>query len=532
MTAPGRRGVLAGNAVRGTLAGNIVLLTTAVAAVAVLLTGLFAWRMIRTTTEAREREDLARQAEVLARTPPLASWMLDRQQRIAGPTGTELALVRPSGEVEGPAAEAVDAAGRKALLSGHAVSATAALDGRRMLVEGVATPTGGGLVLVRPMSTVDEATDRIRGSLVLPLALGLTGSALAGALLARRLARPLTSAAATAHRLAEGERGLRVRADGPTEVAELAAALNALDAALARSENRQRDFLLSVSHEIRTPLTTVRGYAEALADEVVTGDEVPGIGRVLQSEIHRLERFVGDLLALARLEADDFRLDSADVDLDALVAEAAAAWSARCARHDVDFRVERPGHALTLTTDGFRVRQLVDGLAENALRVTPAGRPLVLGLYPEGSGARLEIRDGGPGLTEDDAAIAFERGALCERYRGVRPVGSGLGLAIAHRLAHRLGGTITARGRAPEGGACFTVRLPPHPATGLPAKDLPGTGRSGTDSSAAGSNAAGRTVADQAIASRTVTDGPGGDRPTADRSSPVPSDPYTARTHP
>ncbi|WP_210593476.1 sensor histidine kinase KdpD [Streptomyces sp. GESEQ-35] len=450
---------------RGSLAGSVVLLTTTVAAVAVVLTGLFAWRMIRTTAEAQEREQLSRQAEVLARTPPLASAMLSREERIAGSSGMALALVQPSGTTQGPAAAVVDGGQRQALRAGAKVSATALLDGQEVLVEGVPTRAGGGLVLTQPMSSVDEASGRMRGGLVLPLVLGLTGSALAGALLARRLARPLGSAAATAHRLSAGERGLRVPAEGPAEVAELAAALNSLDAALARSENRQRDFLLSVSHDIRTPLTTARGYAEALADEVITGDEVPQAGRILRSEIERLERFVGDLLALARLEADDFRLDVADVDLDALVADAAAAWSARCARHDVDFRAERPGRPLRITTDGFRVRQLIDGLAENALRVTPAGRPLVLALRPEASGARLEVRDGGPGLTDEDVAVAFERGALTDRYRGVRPVGSGLGLAIAHRLTTRLGGTITA-GRAPEGGACFAVFLPSYAPTG------------------------------------------------------------------
>ncbi|MFC8513945.1 ATP-binding protein [Streptomyces sp. NPDC057257] len=453
---------------RGSLRGSVVLLTTTVAAVAVVLTGLFAWRMISTNAEAQERDQLSRQAQVLARTPPLASWILNRQQRIAGPDEIRLALVHPSGEVAGPAAAVVDTQRRRTLLAGHDVSATAMLDGRTVLVEGTPTATGGGLVLTEPMSAVDQATDRMRGGLVLPLVLGLVGAALAGAMLARRLTRPLVSAARTAHRLSEGERGLTVAAEGPAEVAELAGALNTLDAALAHSEGRQRDFLLSVSHEIRTPLTSARGYAEALADEVITGDEVPEAGRVLRTEIERLERFVGDLLALARLEADDFRLDTGETDLDALVTEAAEAWAVRCARHEVDFRLERPGVPLTITTDGFRVRQLVDGLAENALRATPAGKPLVLALRAQAPGAVLEVRDGGPGLTDDDIAVAFERGALTDRYRGVRPVGSGLGLAIAHRLATRLGGTITAHGRAPEGGARFTVQLPPHPGAGPP----------------------------------------------------------------
>ncbi|MEU9256838.1 ATP-binding protein, partial [Streptomyces sp. NPDC048270] len=73
------------------------------------------------------------------------------------------------------------------------------------------------------------------------------------------------------------------------------------------------------------------------------------------------------------------------------------------------------------------------------------------------------VRDGGPCLTEGDVRVAFDQGALRERYRDTRPVGSGLGLAIARRLTGRLGGTLRVEGHGPEGGACFTVGLPPAP---------------------------------------------------------------------
>jgi len=71
----------------------------------------------------------------------------------------------------------------------------------------------------------------------------------------------------------------------------------------------------------------------------------------------------------------------------------------------------------------------------------------------------LQVRDGGPGLTEDDLAVAFDRSALADRYRGRRPTGVGIGLSLIGRLVERLGGTVSA-GRAPEGGASFTVTLP------------------------------------------------------------------------
>lgn len=441
----------------------MVLVTTVVAVVAVVLTGLVGWYRVQANAEEQERDQLSRQAEVLSRTPGLSGLLLRREQRIAGANGVELAVLASDGDLSGAAAPAVSDAAVGTLLDGRPVSADGTLDGVSVLVEGQPTPGGGAVVLVRPDSVVADKTHQMRFALVGPLLAGLLGAALAGALLARRLARPLEAAAGVAHRLAAGERGLSCDTAGPVEVAEVAGALNTLDTALSRSENRQRDFLLSVSHEIRTPLTTIRGYAEAIADGVAGADDLPAVGSTMLAETGRLERFVGDLLALARLEADDFRLDVQRIDLDELLAEAAVAWQVRCARQEVVLRVERPHDPVYADTDGFRVRQLLDGLADNALRVLPPGKPLVLALRREGPDAVLQVRDGGPGLTDDDTARAFERGALHARYRDTRPVGTGLGLAIAQRLAARLGGGISVQGTAPEGGASFTVTLPRAP---------------------------------------------------------------------
>ena len=105
--------------------------------------------------------------------------------------------------------------------------------------------------------------------------------------------------------------------------------------------------------------------------------------------------------------------------------------------------------------------------------MTPAGYPVVLAARPPaptdppGTAAVLQVRDGGPGLTEADRAVAFEPGALGARYRDERPVGVGIGLSLVHGLVQRLGGAI-AVDVAPEGGAAFTVALPVAAPTGAP----------------------------------------------------------------
>src|SRR5262249_21267290 len=151
---------------------------------------------------------------------------------------------------------------------------------------------------------------------------------------------------------------------------------------------------------LRTPLTAVLGFAESLNDGVVTGDDVPGVGRVIAQEANRLDRLVSDLLDLARLGAADFRLDVTDVDLNPLVSEAARVWQSRCDAAGIPFRVELPMEPLNAATDPRRLRQVIDGLAENALRMTPVGRPIILSLAPGPGSAVIQVRDGGPGLSD------------------------------------------------------------------------------------------------------------------------------------
>jgi two-component system, OmpR family, sensor kinase len=322
------------------------------------------------------------------------------------------------------------------------------------------------VLLAEPLARSAGLTGPQRRRLLIGLALGLAGGALAGLALGRTVTRPLARVAQAARRLSAGQRELRVPTDGPLEVADVSQALNGLAHALTVSEQRQRAFLMNVSHELRTPLTAVTGYAEGLADGAITGDDVPPAATVILDEAARLKHRVDDLLALARMEADDFRLDLAPVDVGQVLRAAAAACAPRAAAAGVQLTVAVPAVGPVAQADGERLRQAVDALVDNALRVLAAGAPLVLAASQDDRGwVRIEVRDGGPGLAPEDLAVAFQRGALHERYRGSRAVGSGLGLALVGELARRMGGAPEAC-PSPEGGACFALWLPPGHAGG------------------------------------------------------------------
>ena len=441
------------------LRGRITLVTVSVAMLAVLITGLVSVQLVRQSTISQGRAQLASQAQLLSQLPA-ATNLASLRERVRLALGdTRVAVVAADGQVSGPGSGFVTAADVTTLRSGNPVSQTEVRRNKTMIVEGRPTRTGTAIVLVRSLGNLETTTQETVRRVLLALAIGVVVAIVAGTLLARWLTRPLVATAETAKRMAAGERGLRVEAHQPTEIAAVADALATLDRALSTSEGRQREFLLSISHELRTPLTAVRGYGEAMVDGLIQERDIAGVGATLVTETERLDHFVADLLELARLEADDFAIDRQRVEVDRLLEQVADAWRGRAAMLDVVVRALPRIGDLAVSSDAQRVRQLIDGLVENALRVTPAGSTVSIAARRFGSSVVIEVRDGGPGLSRDDLAVAFERGALQARYRDIRPVGTGLGLSIAARLVSRLGGTIAA-GNAPGGGAVFAVSLP------------------------------------------------------------------------
>ncbi|GAA4352920.1 sensor histidine kinase [Angustibacter luteus] len=446
---------------RPTLAQRTTLVITATVALAVLVAALLSIGLVRQAARTEARRSLAQQANVVTGLVDAAIPARTGQAlRALRATSTPVARVQPNGTVRGDAlAVAAAERGKDQLLAGQPVSLRFQAGGRTVIAEGRPLSEGGGLVLARAQSDAIGPAVRLLWRQLLALLVGLVVAVVAGVLLARWLAKPLQRMASAAHRLAAGERDVVLDPTGPQEVAEVADAVNTLSAELGFSEQRQREFLLTVSHELRTPLTAVRGYAEALADGVTEPESVPAVGRTLVAEADRLQRLVGDLLDLARLDAVDLRIDAVDVDLAALLADAEPVWRSRCGQGGQQLLVERPSAPVLVRTDPVRVRQVLDGLAENAVRVTPSGRPVVLAVRHETDHAVLEVRDGGPGLTDEDLTVAFERSELHRRYAGQRPVSTGLGLAIVATIARRLGGQAQAA-HAPEGGACFRLLLP------------------------------------------------------------------------
>ncbi|MGH1505827.1 MAG: sensor histidine kinase [Acidimicrobiales bacterium] len=285
-------------------------------------------------------------------------------------------------------------------------------------------------------------------------------AAVAAAILARRLARPLRSIETTTERLAAGQLDARVDLEdhGDDEIARLARSVNQMAADLERSRALEQQFLLSVSHDLRTPMTAIRGYAEALRDGSVSGpDGVSAAAGVIERQAGRLDRLIRDLLDLARLDSRQFPIDRAPIDLRAVAEESVAAHAAVAEADGIALVAQTPTDAVVVDGDHDRLAQVVGNLLDNALKYA-AGR-VTVSVQRTGASAVLSVADDGPGIPADDLPHVFERLYVTQRAPRRAEQSSGLGLAIVRELVAAMGGTVEVG--SPEGsGTAFTVTFP------------------------------------------------------------------------
>ena len=241
------------------------------------------------------------------------------------------------------------------------------------------------------------------------------------------------------------------------ELAGLARSINAMAESLERSRGMERQFLLSVSHDLRTPLTSIRGFGEALAEG--RAPDPAHAGSVITAEAGRLERLVGDLLELAKLDARRFSLDIRATDVAEVVSDTIEGFRPAAERAGVTLEIDlgaRGGAAAAAAAaDPDRLAQIVANLVENALKFA-AGR---ISVAVAADGVTFSVDDDGPGIAPDDLARVFEPFYQSARAPA-RQVGSGLGLAIVSELVAAMGGQVRAEPAPSGGGTRVVVSLP------------------------------------------------------------------------
>ncbi|HUX20807.1 MAG TPA: HAMP domain-containing sensor histidine kinase [Spirochaetia bacterium] len=296
----------------------------------------------------------------------------------------------------------------------------------------------------------------------------VVASSLIGSLVMNRFQRRVFGLQQATRRIADGDLGTPVSADGNDELTQLANDLNSMRAALKEDLARRSRFLMGVSHDLATPLTTIKGYLEALRDGVVTG--AADTGRSLDAmwtKAELLEERVSELIGFVRLETGEWRMQQSNIDLVVFLQSLASSLGpdTEVLKRRFESKVDLP-EGVSIMGDPRLLERVFENLYHNAVRYTKEGDTIRLTAETgTGDAVVVTLEDSGPGLGDGDPTHLFEPFTRGTNSRN--EPGFGLGLATVRSILDSHGFEISA-GRSELGGGAFRITM--HRAASSPSK--------------------------------------------------------------
>jgi heavy metal sensor kinase len=325
------------------------------------------------------------------------------------------------------------------------------------------------VVVALSLRDQNEALEQARHAFYVAVPLALLVASLGGYFIARKSLAPVVAMGARASRIGASNLYERLPEPNPrNELGRLARIFNELLARLDASFEQQRRFMADASHELRTPVAIVCGESEvSLSQADRRPEEYRESLAILHDEGRRLTRIVEDLFVLARGDAGQYHPDSTSFYLDETVAECVRAVRSLAAGHGLEMHFHQADDELPFRGDEGLIRRMILNLLDNAIKYTPAGGRVGVGVGRNGSGYAIKIEDTGAGIPVEAQSYIFERFYRVDKARsrnGGAGGGAGLGLSIASWIADLHGGRITLE-RSDEHGSTFIITLPPPDTT-------------------------------------------------------------------
>jgi len=231
----------------------------------------------------------------------------------------------------------------------------------------------------------------------------------------------------------------------------------------AEKANQLKDeFLATLSHELRNPLNVILGYSELLLRmrEIEQSPRLVQMGEALRRNAQSQSQLINDLLDLSRLQRGKISLNQETVSLPAIIDNAVETVRADATAKGINIRLNVSDQLLLVDGDRLRLQQIAWNLLNNAVKFTPPGGGIEIGLSNHDSSAVLAVRDTGQGIDPSFLPHVFEMFRQADGSNRRRHGGLGIGLALVRQLVQLHGGTIEAESDGPGKGSRFTVRLP------------------------------------------------------------------------
>jgi integral membrane sensor signal transduction histidine kinase len=314
----------------------------------------------------------------------------------------------------------------------------------------------GGVLLNANYAKRVETVDNVEKTVFIALLSAWFVSMCISFLLSKQLSGPISKIGRTARILAEGAYETKTGVSVSGEIGELAETVDILSDRLAENEkirkeiDRSRmDFFANVSHELRTPITVMRGYTETLNDGIITDDDkIKNMYERMLNECKGMERLVGDLLTLSKMQNPDFMLNLEPVSLVQIFENAVKSARVLSEKKNITIRMEYNDEYCFMSGDYDRLRQMFLIILDNAIKFSHENSYIDIKLE-KGEKLKASIKDYGIGIDEDMLPYIFEK--FYKSKLQMNEKGSGLGLVIAKAIAARHNGKVEVYSKPGEG---------------------------------------------------------------------------------
>ena len=286
--------------------------------------------------------------------------------------------------------------------------------------------------------------DQVNRGLLWTLLAAVLVVSLFSLLVSGNFTRPIKALTAASHNLAEGKRTQLVEVSSNDELGELGKSFNRMSLEIENAERLRKQMTADIAHDLRTPLTVIGGYVEAARDGAL--ELTPERLDVLSLEINRLNRLVSDLRTLSQSDSGELLISREAVGPASLLNKVSEVFRLQAEQKGIGLAVKVDEGLPLLSADEGRLMQVLENLVANAIRHTPTGGQIALGVseVKKSHALLFTVTDNGEGIPAEELPLIFERFHRVDKSRHADSNQSGLGLAIARAIVEAHGGKIWA----------------------------------------------------------------------------------------
>ncbi len=278
-----------------------------------------------------------------------------------------------------------------------------------------------------------------------------------GGFLIQSFTQPIRKLAGATEKVAGGELGFQVDINSKDELGKLASSFNRMSSDLEKADLSRKQMTADIAHDLRTPLTIMQGYTEAMSEGKMAGSQE--IYQVMHQQAKHLNYLIDDLKTLSLLDSEELAFQIQNIDPANILQQVESAFSPLAREKGIQLTLTKDQILPRVNLDPGRLTQILGNLINNALQVLSSGGKIEISARQEGKELVLEVIDDGPGISDENQQLIFNRSFRTDKSRSSENNSSGLGLAITKKLVDAQGGEITVKS-TPGEKTIFRVTFP------------------------------------------------------------------------